>query len=199
MFHLRQRTALISLGAVLLMGIGVAFAQQLKAPPTSVAAVDLQEVFDKAKLREVIRAEQQKRGEQLQAEQKDRQQKLAAMEQDLKVMKVGTPEYAKMQDDMAMKALEYNNWLQFENAKLMRDQGVNLEKLYRYTLESIEKIAQERGIDIVVYKETAPNFQWENPQQLSAQIQIRKVLYAADSVDITNDVIQRLNNEHAAN
>jgi hypothetical protein len=44
-------------------------------------------------------------------------------------------------------------------------------------------------------KEGAPQFNYENLNQLLTQIGVRKVLYGSPAIDITDQIIQRMNNE----
>ena len=71
-----------------------------------------------------------------------------------------------------------------------------IEDLYRKCLDATEVVAKDLGYDVVLFKESTPDFNYENPQQLSTQIQVRKLLWSADEVDITDAVAQRMNNAY---
>jgi len=200
MLNKRIFLVLATLSAILLVGLGITRgAAALLAAPNATAVVNLQAVFDRAAIRGQFKADQQQKAEQLQVIQKEKQNALSVMEQDLKVLQPGSDAYIELQDQLQMKVLEFRIWGEFENAKLVKEQGLQLERLYRDALGVIASLAQEQGYAIVLYKETDPPvFRWDNPQQLSGQIQLRKVLYSSDEIDITDAVVTRLNNEHNA-
>jgi len=56
----------------------------------------------------------------------------------------------------------------------------------------VETIARQRGIQIVLY-DRAQDQEAENMGQLLQQVELRKVVYASKSVDLTDTVLLALN------
>jgi len=118
------------------------------------------------------------------------------LQADLDLLAPGTPAYQQKEDEQSKKAIENTVWGQFEQAKLNKMAGLRIENLYRKALDAVALIAEELGYDVVLAKEAPPKFQYENLQQLLAKISLRKSLYASETIDITDQVIQRMNNEY---
>ena len=72
---------------------------------------------------------------------------------------------------------------------------MQIEQLYRKTLDAIGRVAKDSGYDVVLFKEKAPDFTNANAQQISTMIQVRKLLWSSDDIDITQQITQRMNNE----
>jgi Skp family chaperone for outer membrane proteins len=193
-----KRTLLIaavvlSLGLVGLVGAQTAAA--LRATPTAVATVDLQKVFEQLKEKTQLEADLRTRTEDLQQQEQDRRKTLANAQSDLDLLAPGTEAFNAKQLELEKGVIELRSWSEFENQKLNRERGLQLENLYRKSLDAIGRVAGETGYDVVLFRESDPTFRYENPQQLSTLIQVRKVLWSKDEIDLTADVIQRMNNE----
>lgn len=74
------------------------------------------------------------------------------------------------------RALEYKNWN---------------EALYNATLKIVQDLAKERGLDMVLER-TEPEFPMASLDELVAGFSTYKVLYAGGCVDLTREVIARL-------
>ena len=189
--------ALITTG--LLAIAGVQAQQGAQAKPTAVAVVDLEQVFEQSKEKMQFDADQRTAREAIQKAAEDKQKAAEAMKADLDTLAPGTPAHQQKQQELELAAVEFQAWSQYEQLKLNREAAVRIEGLYRKSIESIDRMAQEAGYDLVLYREAQGKFQYENIQQLLQQIGFRKVLYANDAIDITDQVVQRMNNEFDAN
>lgn len=195
-----KRITIVALAALfaLITLVGARATSALRAQPTAVAVADLQEIFASLKEKTALEADLRSRGEKLQQEEQQRRKDIGQMRQDLEVLAPGTSAYQQKEEELSKAVLNLQVWSQFEQQKLNRERGLQIENLYRQSLDSISRVAQDNGYDLVLFKEGGPDFQYENAQQLSTLIQVRKVLYASDAVDITSQVIQRMNNEYDA-
>lgn len=80
--------------------------------------------------------------------------------------------------------------------------GESFKEVYRKALATIEFIAQRDGWDIVLLDDRAIDFpeQVDATQAIAAEIiQQRKVLYAVNRADISQTVLDQMNNDFAAN
>ena len=188
---------ILAAGAVALIGfVGARATGVLQAQPTSVAAVDTSRLFDQLTEKEDFDAELNTSRDQLRGEAANKQREAQELQADLDLLAPGTPAYQQKEEELSKKALENNVWGQFEQAKLNKMAGLRIENLYRKALDAVALIAEESGYDVVIAKEAPPKFQYENLQQLLAKISLRKSLYTSETIDITDQVIQRMNNEY---
>lgn len=188
---------ILAAGAVALIGfVGARATGVLQAQPTSVAAVDTSRLFDQLTEKEDFDAELNTARDQLRGEATNKQREAQELQADLDLLAPGTPAYQQKEEELSKKGLENNVWGQFEQAKLNKMAGLRIENLYRKALDAVALIAEESGYDVVIAKEAPPKFQYENLQQLLAKISLRKSLYTSETIDITDQVIQRMNNEY---
>ena len=196
----RTRNLILTIVSVFLLAglAGAGATTAFQAQPTAVAVVDVQQVFNTIKERTQMRAELQDRAQKLEQQEKSRRQKIEQLRQQLNAQAPGTAAYKDTQDKLRKSAIERQVWVKFQQRQLNLERGLLVEKLYRRVLDTVGKIASERGFDLVLYKSGDPDFQYQKPEQLLSQIAVRKVLYAEDGTDITDQVVQRLNNEFEA-
>jgi len=64
------------------------------------------------------------------------------------------------------------------------------EDLYQETLKAIETVAKDRGLDLVLER-TEPKFPIAS-EEVWSTVSTNKVLYGGGCVDLTNDVIARI-------
>ena len=195
---IRIRTLVMSLAALLVAGALIGQAASMSAQPSAVATVNVQEVFNNLKEKTSLEAQMQSRTETLQQQEQQRRKAIEQLRQDLQVLAPGSDAYQKKEQELQQKAIDLQVWTKFKQQQVRMERGLQVEGLYRRTLSSVKKIAQENGYDIVLFDEQSPDFDYENSQQLLTLIQMRKVLYASDKVNITDQVIQRMNNEYEA-
>jgi Skp family chaperone for outer membrane proteins len=186
---------LLLLVAAVLVAAGIAGGQtasSMMAKPTAVAVVDLKALLENLDERTEREADVTRERERLQQEAEQRRQEIQQLRNDLDVLKPGTEKQAQLQKT----AIELNVWTQYQQQKVNRETGLMIEDLYRKCLDAIGRTADDLGYDAVLFKEGSPDFNYENPQQLSTQIQVRKLLWSSDEVDITAAVAQRMNNAY---
>jgi len=195
---IRIRTLVMSLAALVVAGALIGQAASMRAQPTAVATVNVQEVFNNLKEKTSLEAQMQSRTEQLQQQEQQRRQSIEQLRQDLDVLAPGSDAYQQKEQELQQKVIDLQVWTQFKQQQMRVERGLQVEGLYRRTLNTVQRIAQDNGYDLVLFEEQEPDFNYENPQQLLTVIQMRKVLYASDQISITDQVIQRMNNEYEA-
>lgn len=194
----RLVSPILILTAVLLLGgfVGAIAAGAAKARPTSMAVVDVQKVFDSLAERTQIEAELQTQADKIKQEELDRQKDLKQLQSDLEILARGTPAFVTKSDELEQKMLEFQAWRNFRIARLNRERGIRLEEIYRKMADSIGRVAKENGFDLVMYKEGPIRFPADKPDQISTIIQVRKLLWSAEDLDLTEQVVQKMNNDY---
>ncbi len=188
-------TVAVLLALLVISGVVLAQAAAARGRPTAVAVVDVQRVFESLSEKTQSEADLQTKADRVKAEQQERQRKLEQMQKDMEVLTPGTDAYNTKQDELERQAVELQAWSQFQTNKLNRERSIQIEALYRKIVDSIERFAKASGHDLVIFKEGNIDFRNANPQQLAALIQVRKVLWSAPDLDITDQITQRMNNE----
>lgn len=180
--------------AVLTVGlVGVKAQNAFKGAPTVVAVVDLRTLYESLKEKQQIDAEMQTVRARLTQTQGDKQKVIAQLQQDMDMLVPGTPPYAEAQEKYELSAMDYQVWAAFEQNKLARKNSVRVEKLTSNAEEAIEAVAQAQGVDLVFYKEQSLRL-GTNKQGRVQAANIKVVAWASNTVDITDQVAQHMNN-----
>lgn len=174
------------------------YGQGAAAKPVSVAVVDIQDVFNNLEERSALEARIQSRISELQQWEQEQKKKISRLQNDLEIMSKDSPNYQKTQNQLRDAVIQIQVKTKVAQQELEQEKALQLERLYRKTLDSgIEPIAKQAGFDMVLLKDELPNLTNANQQQIAAVIQVRKLLYADDALDITDRVKQRMNNQYA--
>ncbi len=183
--------------AVALLGMTTLTHAQQKA--TGVAVVDVQKAFDALREKVQVEAELKSAADVVMQEDARRKQALEALQTDLQILARNTPPYDRKQEELERAALDRQVWLQFQQAKLNRERALRIENIYKKMTETIGRVATANGYKLVLFKEPDVNLaQITKPDQISAVIGARKVLWSADELDLTDQVIQKLNNDFSS-
>jgi Skp family chaperone for outer membrane proteins len=190
--HLFAAVALLLAG-----GLAVTLAAgAVKGRPTALAVVDVQKSFDSLSEKVQVEADLQSAADKIKQEELDRQKDLKQLQEDLGILARNTAAFTQKSDELEKKVVEFQAWRNWQTAKLSRERGVRIEDIYRKLTDAIGRVAKESGYDMVLFKEGPIRFPADKPEQISAMVQVRKVLWAADDLDLTEQVIQKMNNEY---
>jgi len=180
----------------LLAGPAAGLASAQSEQSTRIAIVDIQQVFNSLEEKTAIEADLRTRTQELQEKEEQRQKELQQLQSDLEILAKDSPAYKQKMEQLEMGAIELQAWRQFETKKLNRERALQIERLYNETLETIGSVAEENGYDLVLYQEQKPDFSGVKPEQIGGAIASRKVLWASDALELTEQVITRMNNEY---
>jgi Skp family chaperone for outer membrane proteins len=194
----RRRTLIVVMSALGLLSLAaIGPGQNFVASPSRIAVVDLEEVWKQVEARQEMIADLQGKREELLREREKREKKINNLKQDLDWLPQGSDDQRKKIVEVEEELWQFQAWRQFQENKLVREEKFRYEDLYRITLEAIEEVAKTNQVDVVFFKErTAPNFsRLQKTAQVLAAIGSRKVLYAREDLDLTDQVIVRMNNK----
>lgn len=175
---------------------GAQAASSMQAEPTSVAVANVQKIFNNLKQRQSLENKAKAHLKGLESQQNSKKQSIKTLQDQLGVLQPGSKAYSQKQSQLEKEAIGYKVWLNYQKKKISRDSALKVEALYRKVVASVQQVAQNQGYDIVLYADRSPEFHYSNKNQLSAEIRMRQVLWASDSVDITDQVVQSMNNHY---
>ncbi|QQE09955.1 OmpH family outer membrane protein [Planctomycetota bacterium] len=174
---------------------GAGAASRMLAQPTAVATVDIMKVMEGLKARVALEAEMKAAQEDFIEKFNDKKKELQGLQEQLTMVE-GTSAYDETRRGAELKAYEMQAWDQFERARMQREALVNMEHMYRKIASAVDRVATSNGYEIVLAKESLDTLgNYKNQQELQAQMVTRKVMYSADTVDLTKQVIATMNND----
>jgi len=174
-----------------------------KARPTAVAVVDVQEVFNNLEEKEAIKIDLQKLADTLKQEQEAMGEKLKQMKEDLEFMDKSQQGYEDLVVKIERQQLFFQAFTKYAEAKLELENVRRIELIYNNMRKTIADVARLEGYQIVLFKEVESaegevRFPGMGMKEINKAIEGRKVLWSDPSIDLTDRVKTRMNNEYKA-
>lgn len=191
------KTLLLVIGAlaawtILLGNLGAQTGREIRAMPTRVAVCDIAEVFNNYKRAKDLTAKLDARRQRIKNENTKRGKAIEALQMELESLKENSKKYEQTFDEIQRLSIERQAWLQYEDSLAIRNHHRLTKEMYEQTLAMVNVIAKAKGLDLVLYCEgKIPPTQ--NITELLRVVRARKVLYSADTIDITEETLRRIN------
>lgn len=177
--------------------------------PATVATVDLPRVLEGLSQRSNAEAELRQMAARINEERGQREQELTRLEADheqLRRAAVDNPaagaEADSVEERLVYETLRYRAWMQFSNEQVDLEQALILQDLYRVVKQSLAEMAESEGYDLVLIDDAGgeltidPNSRATRTAQIEQQMMSRLMLYADNAIDITDDLVERMNNAY---
>jgi Skp family chaperone for outer membrane proteins len=166
-----------------------------KPPPSRVAVCDVIKVFNNYERGLSLSKEFDQRTEQIKAEDDRRGKEIQNLVERLEALKPGSKEYETQYQEMQKLAIQRRVWFEMQQQSIGREHVRLTEQMYRETLDAVAKVAEERGFDVVLNREGV-SITSRSTTELLNKIALRKCLYAKDSSDLTQLVLDRINRQY---
>ncbi len=195
-----RKMSLTMLGIVIGLAAGWVFLKnssaQSQAPvaasPARVAVCDIQQVFANYARAKDLLAQLNDKRQALTAEDEQRGKAIDALGVELAGLKPGSKEYEARLAEADRLRLDRTVNAQFKEVTLLREHRRLTLEMYGEVTKVVAAVAGERGLTLVLCRD-ADLVDTDETAELVAQIRNRKVLYSDPSLDITADVLARLN------
>jgi len=184
--------ACLAVAIVLFIVYEYSFAQaKPDALSSKIAVVRIRKVFRDCKKNAKYRAEALAEQSKTNADEAELSKTIDATEAGLKALKPGSADYMAQAKELfdkqgALKAMQEFN----KRRSMLRDQ-LWTEELYKDSLDIIKELAEKKGLALVLEMDE-PEFPVRSGDELMMSLQTHKVLYGAGCVDLTADVVSRL-------
>ncbi len=180
------------------------FAGRAAAPgPAVVAVVRIGPLFDGLKQRAEAAAGVDQLLDQIETEAQARQEAIEALKEEHGNTVDATDREA-LADKIALETLKNDSWLQTAKREHELDKAVRLQDLYKKVFDAIQTLAMTEGYDLVIVDDSGDALPFDRSSRVVPQVQVlqqltrRKVLFVNPTLDITEDLIMRMNNEFNA-
>ncbi len=192
----------VLIAATCAVGSAAYTAGRLAAPPSAVANVDIRRILDKIQERGEMEIELTQLANRFEQELKSRKEQLETRARESDAVTDPT-ERQTIRDGLALEQLQLKEWATMKQQEADREQALRWEGLFRSIASEADKLAQSEGYQYVFVYDGTAEFQRDRrsqmplAQQVVEQISRRRVLYAAKADDLTEKLIQRMNNARA--
>jgi len=191
---------MINIGIWAMGWLAAAAGPQEAFAPTKVAVVSIADVSEKYQRTTDLEAYFDGLRQQFQKQRDAQKDKIERMTKALQEeLKPGTPEFRERAKQTAMMDAELKWFVESEGQRLEEGLKASLRGIFDDIQAVVREVAEQRGIDVVVASDRLPPQPPESPNQLRQQILLQKVLYWSPKVDLTEEVIQRLNARYQSN
>jgi Skp family chaperone for outer membrane proteins len=133
---------------------------------------------------------------QMQQEEAARRHALEELDNQLKQLKVGSPQWVSIRNQLDDKKFEMDSWGKKMQLELDREKKAALMDQYRHVNEAVQAIAEQQHLDLVLSDYTpdivGPDFDAIPQQQLEQLVLTRAVLFAGKKADVTQEVLTLL-------
>lgn len=176
--------------------------QGMVAPPDAAprfAVLDLVRVFDETVQIQDLNNMIKKRNGELNAEAEQRRKIIENKQTELTAFKQGTPDYETRRKELMRLNIEANVWLKSSEEETEQEKFDWTRIIYEKALRAAGELAQERGYAVVLQRfEFKPDDVQPSVQGLRRMIQERNVIWHAPEIDITMEVVRRMDAEYKA-
>ena len=159
-----------------------------QASPSRIAVVSVRRIFENCRKntqwQQIMEAERKK----IVAELEKISSEARAFRADMETRKPGSTDYVNLMHEMIEKeALLDAKEKSYQQELTFKEQRWT-EQLYLEIVAAIGKVAEQKGLDLVLAKEDN-QFPAASPNELLLMIKTSKVLFHTDDMDITNEVL----------
>lgn len=184
------------LAAVLIAGSGLYYRAGAQGADGGVriAVVDVAKALEGSKKHQAWKQKMEKEQEAAKKEFNDLRAEVEQLQENIKLRKPGSDEHIKLTQQMVEKKAMLDAKNSFYEEKVSLQMQTWSEDLYKQFLVAVDKIAQQKGIDLVLAKEQldlpAPSL-----RDFLLTIKTRKVLFFNPKIDITAEVQAELDSQ----
>lgn len=170
--------------------------------PSRVATVDLVKVVERLTERSDWEVQITALGKKIQDEFSAKRKALEEMARQMET--AAEEQRAGIRDRLAFEQLQFEQWERIKKVEVDRERALMWQSMYRNIRAESQKLADAEGWDIVLVHDGVSEIQLQREsktpleQQAQEQIVRRRVLYAAKSTDVTDQLVVRMNNARTA-
>ncbi|MDB5328355.1 MAG: hypothetical protein JWM57_3924 [Phycisphaerales bacterium] len=132
----------------------------------------------------------------------EREQKLKTLKADRDALKPDAPQWADLNKQLVQQQAEAQAWAQQTQAELQRKFRDQAARMHDKIDAALKEVAKAKQIDLILADQkpevTADQMATMNPQQVMGILFGRNILYSADSLDLTQETIARLDAAYKA-
>jgi Skp family chaperone for outer membrane proteins len=187
--------------AVILVGHDAFGTRPTSAPATRVATVDLAQVFERAEANTPWEIQLNTLADRLNSEAASRTEAITKELTRAEGLVESSPDEAqRSRDSVALMKLELEEWGGLKQLEMDRERALMWRSMYDSVREQVVALAKADGWDIVLVNDSlgdiklSEDMNVSREQQVITQILNRRMLYADDLTNITEQLIVRINN-----
>ena len=195
----RKNLAVGSAFTALLAGFIFMAGYAANAPikPAVVAFVDLERVFNNLNSRTETENRLIKLTENMQQKTTAMQEELELLQAELESLEPGSDSMAQLTNRAIGISGRLRAYETYANLILERERATDLRETYDRIREQAGKLSKQLNIDIVLLNDSIPEIDLSDAARTLQQISARRILYANEQLDITEELLTLMNDSSA--
>lgn len=194
----------VALFVVVLIGpdrTAPATATSTQATPTSIATVDLTKLWAQLDEQNALDQEIQRLERDLLEKLQLRKDAVVALQVDLDPLEPGSPRYLERSREILLAQKDAQAFAEYSMSTLDLQIALNLQKMYWKTNDAAKQLAIGR-FQLILYRDVLTAFRFQDSSRLSRRAQVqqqiasRTMLHAEPSLDLTDELVQHMNNAY---
>jgi len=180
------------LASIVALGL---FLPAMAEAQAKVAVVRPAKVFQEAQETVQLKAKMESEGSVLKKTGDEKGANIRRLEGELAQLRRDSPSYNEKSRELRMARVEAETWGKMTAADLENIEKARTLDMFKKIEAAIAEVAKSKGIDVVVSDvsgELPENVDNVSKQQFTQFLSAKNLWYAADSVDITNEVLAKL-------
>ena len=113
-------------------------------------------------------------------------------------LKPGTDDFRARRKELAMLEAEMQYFMESEGKRIEAGLARSLRSIFDDIHSVVQTVAKEKGFDVVLAVDELPAEIPDSPNALRQQIMLQKVMYWNPRIDMTDEVVSRLNAKYQA-
>lgn len=161
--------------------------------PAIIATFDLEKTFNALEEKKQAFDELVKTAEGMQAKGEEQSKTLKQMNEDLKDHVEGTPKFRELMGKLAQGTQDYRAYMDYCKLKIDNERARALKRIYLDIRQAAEQMANENHYAIVFVDDSIAQIPVGTEEETNRQISARRIVYTSPDVDITDELISRMN------
>lgn len=190
-----NRRGIVGLAIIIAVLVAPAYALLSKAPtrPAVIAFMNLKEVFDNLDIRKVAETTIKDKEASLMTELDLKTEEVKMLQDNAEIYEKGSPKYMEAMQaglDSAARMRAFNEFITIKIDAMMAEHRI---QVYYAIMLAATEFAEQHGIDFIITNDSEIELIAGTDMQIMQQMTTRRVVYANDSLDITNELVQWIN------
>ena len=195
----------VALLAVILIGPDTsapATGTSSQSTPTSIATVDLKKLWDELDEQRALQQDIQRLDRDLLEKLQLRKDAVAALQADLDTLEPGSARFLERSGELLLAKKDVQAFVEYRFSTIDLHVALNLQEMYWKTNDAVKDLANGR-FQLILYSDVLTEFRFPESSRLSRTAQVRQqiasrtMLHAQSSLDLTDELVQRMNNAYA--
>ncbi|HUW84594.1 MAG TPA: OmpH family outer membrane protein [Phycisphaerae bacterium] len=172
-------------------------AQAVDVDLSKVAVVDVIRIFNECQQTKDVNERFQLRDEKFVDQRQKLKEAVDQKEGELEAFARGSKEYIERFKQWVQLQIDYGSTIKIHQRRIVRDQVFWTRRTYTQIVQAVEEVAKARGLLLVFYRDEM-DLQTDDLKDLGNRLRDRKVVFSAAGLDITQEVLDKVNRDYRA-